>query len=137
MRLISLAAVVLLATACASTPTNSRTGVVKEITIVEAPNPANLFVNPGDEVKWVNKRGDYVRVDLLETRTADLTCNKGFYEYLGSFGATREFVDLEPNATASACFPEATGTVDYTVRMESAMPGGKKVVPGKLTVGSR
>ncbi len=136
VRLMSLAAVVLFAAACISTPATSRTGVVKDITIVEAPSPVELVVNPGDEVRWVNKGNGYVRIDLLETRTSELTCNRRFFEYFGYLGRAQEYVDLEPNGTASVCFP-AGGTVNYTARMESAMPGGKKVVPGIITVESR
>jgi len=133
---LSLATIVLLAAACTSIPTTSRTGVVHDITIIEAPSPANVKINPGDEVRFVNRRGDYVRVDLLETRTSELTCNRGFYEYLGSFGRSREYVDLEPNTSASACFP-TDDVINYNVRMESAMAGRKKIVPAVITVGDR
>lgn len=130
MRFMGLSAVVLLAAACAPTHTTSRTGVVRDITVIEAPNPPELKANAGDEVRWVNRRTQAIQVDLLETRIVDLTCNRGFTDI---FGGPREYVTLEANETASACFPTA-GVVRYNVRMESALPGGRKIVPGVVRV---
>jgi len=132
MRLTGLAAIVLLAAGCTPIHISSRTGVVKDIIIVEAPNPAELTVNPGDEVRWVNRRTQPIEIDLLETRIPELSCNRGFIDV---FGGPRENVTLEANGTASACFPIA-GVIRYNVRMESALPGGKKIVSGVVKVGS-
>jgi plastocyanin len=91
-----------------------------------------LTVNPGDEVRWVNKRTQSIEIDLLETRIRELTCNRGFTDVCGG---PRENVILVANGTASACFPIA-GMIRYNVRMESALPGGKKIVSGVVKVRS-
>lgn len=132
VRVMVLGAVVLLAAACASHYTSSRTGAVRDIIVIEAPNPGELRVNPGDEVRWVNRRTQPIQIDLLETRVSELTCNRGFTDF---FGGPREHVTLEANQTASVCFPIA-GMIRYNVRMESALPGGKKIVAGIINVGN-
>ena len=118
--------------ACAG-PTTTRTGAVHDIKIAEGPEPADLIVNPGDEVRWVNARTLPVRVDLVNVKSDDVSCERGFSNL---FGAIQESATIKPNETVSACFTKS-GVVNYNLRMESALPGGKVVVPGVIRIGGR
>lgn len=132
MRAIGAFAIVLLAAACAG-PTTTRSGVVHDIRIAEGPEPADLIVNPGDEVRWVNARTLPLRVDLVNVKSDELSCERRFSNIFGVF---QESATIEPNGTASACFVKA-GVVSYNLRMDSALPGGKVVVPGIIRIGGK
>ncbi|MDH4252802.1 MAG: hypothetical protein OEV27_16610, partial [Nitrospira sp.] len=54
-RLVSLVVILGSIVACAGVAT-TRTGAVHDIRVTEGPDPADLLVNPGDEVRWVNAR---------------------------------------------------------------------------------
>lgn len=118
--------------ACAG-PATSRTGAVHDIRVAEGPEPADLIVNPGDEVRWVNSRTLPIRVDLVNLNSEDLSCERGFSNF---FGIRRESATITPNGTASACFTKP-GVVSYNLRMDSALPGGRVIVPGVVRIGSR
>jgi hypothetical protein len=49
---------------------------------------------------------------------------------------TRESAMIKPNDTASACFTKS-GVVQYNLRMDSALPGGRVVVPGVIRIGTK
>lgn len=51
-----------------SMPTVTRTGEVKDVVIRDNVSPATLTVNPGDEIRWINKRQEDVRVIFLPSR---------------------------------------------------------------------
>jgi hypothetical protein len=121
----------LLATACAHPPT-SRSGAVHDIRVIEAPVPDDLIVNIGDEVRWVNGRNLPIRVDLLNVNQDDLSCERGFSNL---FGTLRESTTIKPNQSAGICLVKA-GVVKYNIRMESALPGGEKIVSGIVRIGS-
>jgi len=131
MSTVALAGVILVA-ACVG-PQTTRTGAVHDIKIVEGPEPADLIVNPGDEVRWVNARTLPLRVDLVNVKSEDLSCER---EFSNIFGMIRESATIKPNETASACFTKA-GVISYNVRMESALPGGKTIASGLIRVGTR
>ncbi|MDO9116563.1 MAG: hypothetical protein Q7U39_01280 [Nitrospira sp.] len=131
MKAIGAFASILLAAACAG-PMTTRTGAVHDIRVAEGPEPADLVVNPGDEVRWVNSRTLPLRVDLVNVNSEDVSCQHGFSNL---FGMYRELATIEPNGTASACFSKA-GVVQYNLRMDSALPGGRKIVPGIIRIGS-
>jgi len=126
-----IAAVVMLV-ACAG-PATTRTGAVHDIRITEGPVPADLIINPNDEVRWVNSRTLPLRVDLVNVESDELSCERGFSNM---FGATRESATIKPNETASACFTKA-GVVNYNLRMDSALPGGQIIVPGIIRIGTK
>ena len=128
--LLGLLAVLLLAVACAG-PQTTRTGTVQDIKIAEGAEPPELTVNPGDEVRWINVRTLPLRVDLVGVKPEDLACERGFSNF---FGMIQESATINPNESASACFVKA-GAVKYNLRMESALPGGKSIVPGVIQVG--
>ena len=50
---------------CESTPTVTRTGVVKDIVIGDKLFAVEVSVNPGDEVRWVNTRRVPVQIVFL------------------------------------------------------------------------
>jgi plastocyanin len=116
---------------CAGPPT-SRTGAVHDVRVTEGPDPADLIVNPGDEVRWVNSRSLPIRVDLVNVNSDGLSCERGFSNFLG---IVRESATIKPNETVSACFTKP-GVVNYNLRMDSALPGGRVVTPGIIRVGT-
>lgn len=124
-------AALILATACAG-PATTRTGAVHDIRVAEGPDPADLIVNPGDEVRWVNSRTLPLRVDLVNVKAEDVSCQRGFSNI---FGMMQESATIKPNESASVCFTKP-GVVNYNLRMDSALPGGKAIVPGVVRIGT-
>jgi plastocyanin len=121
-----------LTVACAG-PATTRTGVVHDIRVAEGPVPDDLIVNPGDEVRWVNSRTLPMRVDLVNVNPNDVSCERGFTNMFNTFKGS---ATVKPNETASACFVQA-GVVSYNLRMDSALPGGQKIVPGVVRIGTK
>lgn len=128
---IGLGGALLLIAACAHPPT-SRTGAVHDIRIIEGPEPADLVVNLGDEVRFVNARTLPIRIDLVNIKHEDLSCERGFSNIVG---AVQESATIKPNDSASVCFAKA-GVVNYNLRMESALPGGEKIASGVVRIGN-
>jgi plastocyanin len=118
-------------------PTLTRTGEVKDVVIRDGVEPASLTVNPGDEVRWINKRQGDVRVIFLNPMTENLNCQRNFGGPMG-FGTKRNeySAKLGSNETASVCFREA-GEVKYVVRASSNDPIGEQNIAGNITIGSR
>jgi plastocyanin len=135
-----LISVALLATAvgCASVADTTRTGTIHEVTFGERMVPANLRVQPGDEVRWINGRSTSVTVEFLSGALDSVSCEKGFS--IRGFGNLRgrlqESTTIEPNGSASLCF-ENLGTISYNARMESAVAGGQQIEQGTIRVVSR
>jgi plastocyanin len=131
----------LILTGCQSTgmgggsgmPTVTRTGMVKDIVIRESVSPTTLTVNPGDEIRWINKRQGGARVVFLDPVTEQLSCQRNFG---GIMGADRNqyTASLGSNDSASLCFRNA-GEVKYVVRADSTDPTGEVNIPGSITVG--
>lgn len=120
-----------------SMPTLTRTGEVKDILIRDAVEPTSVMVNPGDEIRWINKRQGAVRVVFLNPMTENLSCQRNFGGPMG-FGIKRnEFsAKLSSNETASLCFRDP-GEVKYVVRAESAShPSGEENIAGTISIGS-
>jgi len=116
-----------------SMPTVTRTGMVKDIIIREDVTPATLTVNPGDEIRWINKRQGAARVVFLDPVTEMLTCQRNFG---GIMGAKNQYTaNLSSNDSASLCFRNAA-ELKYVVRAESTLPSGEVNIPGTITVGS-
>ena len=117
--------------ACAG-PQTSRSGEIHTVQIEEAPQPADLVVNVGDEVRWVNHGTLALRVDLVTGDPREtLSCERGFSNFIGM---KRDFTEIAPNESASACFSKV-GVIKYNLRMESALPGGKAITSGTVQVG--
>jgi len=90
-------------------------------------------VNPGDEVRWVNKRTSPVRVVLIDSVSEkQVSCKSNF----GGMMTRSDTAQLATNETASICFRDA-GMFRYTVRMESGKTTGEINVPGVIKVGGQ
>lgn len=116
---------------CAGTPMTTRTGTVHDVKIEEGLSPSVLTVHIGDEIRWVNHRTMPARIDFLDGALDDISCRRGFSNWAGM---KQESFTVAPNETVSLCFSKG-GLVTYNVRMESALPGGKQIVPGEIRVG--
>lgn len=120
-----------------SMPTLTRTGEVRDVIIREGVEPASLTVNPGDEIRWINKRQGTVRVVFLNPMTENLTCQRNFGGPMG-FGTKRNeySAKLGSNETASLCFRDPA-EVKYVVRAESNDPIGEKNLAGAISIESQ
>ncbi|MFO0775414.1 MAG: hypothetical protein U0172_12190 [Nitrospiraceae bacterium] len=115
---------------CAGTPRTSRTAVIQDVNIGESLAPTEIVVQTGDEIRWVNVRKQEVSIEIPNLKSGDLACERGFS---GWMGGVREDVELEPNQTASLCFKKP-GSFPYNVRAETAVSGGKKILPGTIRI---
>ena len=116
---------------CESTPTATRTGGVRDIVIGDKLFAAQVSVNPGDEVRWVNTRRVPVRIVFLNpVSDRQLSCKNNFGGVLTPSGTA----NLATNQTASACF-QNPGSYPYIVRMEGTLTTGEILVPGIIQVG--
>lgn len=120
-----------------SMPTLTRTGEVKDVIIREGVEPASLTVNPGDEIRWINKRQGTVRVVLLNPMTENLNCQRNFGGPMG-FGTKRNeySAKLSSNETASLCFRDPA-EVKYVVRADSSDSIGEKNLAGNISIESQ
>ncbi len=109
----------------------SRTGRIHTVNFETGMTPANLRVQPGDEIRWVNQRSTPVTVEFLGDALADVTCQRGFSSLLRR---QQEAATIDPNESASLCFGKA-GTVTYNARMESPVAGGQSIESGTIRVG--
>ena len=111
----------------------TRSGDVKDIIIGDNLTSGDITVNPGDEVRWVNKRTAPVRIVFLDPASdKQMSCNNNFGGWMTPSGTA----ELATNQTASACFRDP-GYYRYTVRMESARTTGELNVPGVIKVGGQ
>lgn len=114
-------------------PTLTRTGQVKDILIQEDVSPVTVTVNPGDEIRWINKRQGPARVIFLDPVMDMLSCERNF----GGFGRTDRHqytANLSTNDSASVCFSNG-GQIKYVIRADSAVvPSGEMNVPGTIQV---
>jgi plastocyanin len=119
-----------------SMPTLTRTGEVKDVVIRAEVEPLAVTANPGDEIRWVNKRQGTVRVIFLNPVTENLTCQRNFGGPMG-FGTKRNeyTAKLGSNETASLCFRDPA-EVKYVVRAESSGPIGEQNLAGTISIGS-
>jgi plastocyanin len=116
---------------CESTPSATRTGGVRDIVIGDKLFAAQVSVNPGDEVRWVNTRRVPVRIVFLNpVSDKQLSCKNNFGGVLTPSGTA----NLATNQTASACF-QNPGSYPYIVRMEGTLTTGEILVPGIILVG--
>lgn len=93
--------------------------------------PANLRVQPGDEIRWVNQWSTPVTVEFLEDALDDVTCQSGFSSLLRRL---QESTTIQPNESASLCCGKV-GIVTYNARMESPVAGGSVIESGTIRVG--
>ena len=112
-------------------PHTTRTAVIHDVKIDDELSSETLMVQPGDEIRWVNMRKMAVQLDIPNLASDRLSCQRGFRNWMGQID---ESVSLQPNETVSLCFKAPT-VVHYNVRAETALAGGKKLLPGTLKVG--
>lgn len=118
---------------CQGMPTVTRTGDVKDIIIGDNPTSSETAVNTGDEVRWVNKRTQPVRVIFLDAVSdKQLSCK----DNVGGWMTPSDTAQLATNQTASVCFRDP-GYFRYIVRMESAKTTGDISVQGVIKVGGQ
>ena len=83
IRYLSMAVVLVLG--CQGLPTVTRTGDVKDVIIGDSLASGEITVNPGDEVRWVNKRGAPVRVILIDpVSDKQVSCKSNFGGWMTS-----------------------------------------------------
>ena len=121
---------------CTSVATTSRTGTIHEVRFAERMTPANLRVDSGDEIRWVNQRTMPVTVEFLAGALDTVSCEEGFSKrgLTNIRGKLQESTTIPPNEHASLCFT-ANGTIAYNARMESAVAGGQNIESGTVRVG--
>ena len=117
---------------CTSLPDTSRTAAVHEVKLLEKITPETIRVQPGDEVRWTNLRKLPAQLDVPNMTSDDLSCQRGFTNWMGSL---RETAYLKPNETASLCFKKPA-VMNYTIRAETSLGGGRQVLPGSVNVGN-
>ncbi|HSV90554.1 MAG TPA: hypothetical protein VLH80_05620 [Nitrospiraceae bacterium] len=128
-----LGVALLLMLGCQSTPTVTRTGDVKDIIIGDDLSAREIAVNTGDEVRWINKRTQPVRVVFLDpVSDKQLSCKNN----VGGWMTPSDTAQLGKNETASACFRDP-GYFRYIVRMESALTTGDINIQGVIKVGGQ
>lgn len=114
-------------------PTVTRTGEVKDVVIREDLSPQTLTANPGDEIRWVNKRNGNVRVVFLDPVTEQLSCQRNFGGLMGA-DKNQFTANLGSNDSASVCFKNPS-QVRYVVRADSNLPTGEQNIPGSISIG--
>jgi len=118
---------------CQGMPTVTRSGDVKDIIIGDNLTPSETAVNTGDEVRWINKRTQPVRVIFLDAvLDKQLSCKHN----VGGWMTPSDTAQLATNETASVCFRDP-GYFRYIVRMESAKTTGDVSVQGVIKVGGQ
>jgi plastocyanin len=118
---------------CQGMPTVTRSGDVKDIVIGDNLTLSETAVNTGDEVRWINKRTQPVRVIFLDVvLDKQLSCKNN----VGGWMTPSDTAQLATNETASVCFRDP-GYFRYIVRMESAKTTGDINVQGVIKVGGQ
>ena len=114
--------------------TLTRTGEVKDVIIRDVVEPTSVTANPGDEIRWINKRQGDVRVILLNPTGENIVCQRNFGGQMGGTNRTEVTAKLGSNESASLCFRDA-GDVKYVVRAASNDPMGEQNLAGTISVG--
>jgi plastocyanin len=135
MRSIMTIGVLVLLSGCSNMWTNkptvpetSRTAVVHDVRVsLTDIVPAELHVNVGDEVRFINDKTQPVRIILIEAGKS-IACNKGFN------GLVDQEAIIKPGQYASFCFNK-TGAVKYMAREQQAVTGGEQVLSAYILVG--
>ncbi len=125
-----LGVALLVVVGCQGMPKATKTGHVVDVAISDGQSVGDIMVNPGDEVRWINKRSAPARVVLIEPELdKKVSCKNHF----GGFMAPGDTARLSTSETASICFSDP-GLYRYIVRMESNSETGETNVPGAIKV---
>lgn len=111
-------------------PRTTRTAVVHDVKIGDELSSETLMVDSGDEIRWINLRKLEVHIDIPNLSSDQLSCQRGFRNWMGQVD---ESVGLKPDETVPLCF-KTPAVVNYNVREETALAGGKKLLPGTVKV---
>jgi plastocyanin len=131
-RILGMAAFLFLL-GCQGMPKAATTGHVIDVAIVDNEQPGDIAVNPGDEVRWINKRSAPVQVIFIDAvSNKKVSCKNHF----GGFMTPGNTAKLATNQTASICFRDP-GPVKYVVRMQSNRETGEITIPGTINVGEQ
>jgi plastocyanin len=123
-------AVLMLVAGCRGGPQVIGTQTPTQVLISESLKNADVAVQPGHEVQWINATLRNVQVLFLTPLSGRLSCNRGF----GSFMEPVESAVLTPGESASACVQEP-GVFRYAIRLNiGGGPDGRHVA-GLLHVG--
>ncbi len=115
-------------------PTLTRTGQMKDVVIQEDLSPRTLTVNPGDEIRWTNKRQGAARVIFLDPVMDTLSCERNFGSFIKMTNRRQYTANLSSNDSASVCFSSGA-QVRYVIRAASPEdPGGEVNIPGTIRV---
>lgn len=117
------------------TPTVTRTGEVKDIIIQDTVSPEIVTANPGDEIRFINKRQGDARVIFLLPVEGQLSCQRGFGGLMNA-NKNQYTAKLDSNETASVCF-KFPMEIKYVVRAESSLPTGEVNIPGTINIGGQ
>ncbi len=117
------------------TPTVTRTGEVKDIIIQDTVSPEIVTANPGDEIRFINKRQGDARVIFLLPVEGQLSCQRGFGGLMNA-NKNQYTAKLDSNETASVCF-KFPMEIKYVVRAESSLPSGDVNIPGTINIGGQ
>jgi plastocyanin len=130
IRLMPACVLLVLGTGCQTLPTGTQTGKVHDILITEAgPEPRDVAVQIGDEIRFVNERRFPSYVTFFQDYRDELACRRGFKYVWG----TEEGSQIAPGESASVCFSR-TVTVGYKVQFEPTKIGGVIGSPGDIIV---
>ncbi len=121
----------LVLSACHPLPTYTRNGDVRDIVISDNPSTVVVEVRVGEEIRWTNRQAEPVRITVTDRISDQLSCRRNFCGYFT--GGAEAF--LNPNQSASLCFRD-TGTVRYTVVMQSTLPNEHLARQGLIQVES-
>ena len=113
-------------------PTITRTGEVKDIFIKHTVSPATVAANPGDEIRWINKRDADVQVTVISPVNDQLACQRNF-SGRQERDRNQYTAKVERNDTAAVCFRDPT-ELNYVVRTESGDPNGAHSILGTIRI---
>lgn len=123
-----VAAQLLFMVGCQSLPSVTQSGDIKEIFVSDL-SLAEVSVNAGDEVRWINKRMTSISIVFPQPVHAKLSCRNNF----GGFYTGGIETTLGPDELASLCFHTPV-SFQYVVRMQSALEDGKVNITGAIRV---
>ncbi|MDN5941495.1 MAG: hypothetical protein L0H94_06405 [Nitrospira sp.] len=114
---------------CQSLPSFTQSGGVKEILVRADVSLAEVSVNAGDKVRWINERTTPISIVFPQPVHAKLSCRNNF----GGFYTGGIETTLGPGESASLCFHSPV-SFQYVVRMQSALEDGKVNITGAIRV---
>lgn len=113
-------------------PTTTRTGVIKEVVILDIASPSVITANPGDEIRWINRRQGGVRIVFLDPVEAQLSCQYGFGGWRGA-NPNQFAADIGPDKSASVCF-KTTLKAKYVIEADSSLIRPELTTQGSISV---